>query len=470
MYQSMVLIELQELLERDKNRMTEQTEKKQFYRTVLALLVPMALQNLINVGISSVDVIMLGRVGEKVLSGASLGSQVQFIMSLVLFGLTSGASVLIAQYWGKGDKDSIATVFGIAMKTAALVGIFFAIVTECMPKRIMTLFTNDTEVILQGIEYLRIVAISYAISAITMVYLNTMRGMERVAIATVTYLTSMIVNIVVNGLLIFGLFSFPKMGIAGAAIGTLLARMVELLVVLFYNWKKNDVLPFRISFLFRKNSLLFRDFVKYSIPVVFNELMWGAGVSTIAAILGHMGSSAVAANSVAQVVRQLATVVAFGVASTTAILIGKAIGEGKLDIAKEYGKRFRRLGIITGIAGAIVVLLARPIVLEAFTLSVESRYYLGIMMLVMSYFVVGQSYNTTLIVGIFRGGGDTLFGLILDVSVMWGISIAFGALGAFFFDFSVPLVYIILLSDEVIKIPITTWRYRTYRWLQNVTR
>ena len=450
--------------------MTEQTEKKQFYRAVLTLLIPMALQNLINVGISSVDVIMLGRVGEKVLSGASLGSQVQFIMSLILFGLTSGASVLIAQYWGKGDKDSIAAVFGMAMKTAALVGIFFAVITECMPKRIMMLFTDDAEVILQGVRYLRVVAFSYTVSAITMVYLNTMRGMERVAIATVTYLISMITNIVGNSFFIFGLGSFPKMGVAGAAIGTLLARIAELVVVIFYNWKKNEVLAFRFSFLFRRDSLLFRDFVKYSIPVIFNELMWGAGVSTIAAILGHMGSSAVAANSVAQVVRQLATVVAFGVSSTTAILIGKAIGEGKLETAKEYGKRFRKLSIITGIAGAVVVLLARPIVMTAFTLSEESRYYLGVMMLVMSYFVIGQSYNTTLVVGIFRGGGDTLFGLILDVSIMWGISIAFGAVGAFFLDFSVPLVYIILLSDEVIKIPITTWRYRTYRWLQNVTR
>lgn len=450
--------------------MAEQTEKKLFYRTVFALLIPMALQNLINVGISSIDVIMLGRVGEKVLSGASLGSQVQFIMSLILFGLTSGSSVLIAQYWGKGDKDSIATVFGMAMKMAALVGIFFMVFTEWMPDKIMKIFTNDTEVIAQGVLYLRIVAVSYAISAVTMVYLNTMRGMERVAVATVTYLISMMTNIVVNGLLIFGLFFFPKMGVEGAAIGTLLARIAELLVVIFYNWKKNDVLAFRISFLFRKDKLLFRDFLKYSVPVVFNELMWGAGVSMIAAILGHMGSSAVAANSVAQVVRQLATVVAFGVSSTTAILIGKVIGEGKLDMAKEYGRRFRRLSIITGLIGAAVVLLARPIVMQAFTLSEEARGYLGIMMLIMSYFVVGQSYNTTLIVGIFRGGGDTLFGLILDVSVMWGISILFGAVGAFVFRLSVPLVYMILLSDEVIKIPITTWRYRTYRWLQDVTR
>ena len=450
--------------------MAEQTEKKQFYRTVFTLLIPMALQNLINVGISSIDVIMLGRVGEKVLSGASLGSQVQFIMSLILFGLTSGASVLIAQYWGKGDKDSIATVFGMAMKMAALVGIFFMVLTEWMPDTIMKIFTNDTEVIEQGVRYLRIVAVSYAISAVTMVYLNTMRGMERVTVATVTYLISMVTNIVVNGLLIFGLFFFPKMGVEGAAIGTLLARIAELLAVMFYNWRKNDVLVFRFSFLFRQDKLLFQDFVKYSVPVVFNELMWGAGVSMIAAILGHMGSSAVAANSVAQVVRQLATVVAFGVSSTTAILIGKVIGEGKLEMAKEYGRRFRRLSVITGLVGAAVVLMARPIVMQAFTLSEEARGYLGMMMLIMSYFVVGQSYNTTLIVGIFRGGGDTLFGLILDVSVMWGISILFGAVGAFFFQLQVPLVYMILLSDEVIKIPITTWRYRTYRWLRDVTR
>jgi len=450
--------------------MAERTEKRQFYKIVLMLLVPMALQNLINVGISSIDVIMLGRVGEKVLSGASLGSQVQFIMSLILFGLTSGASVLIAQYWGKKDKESISKVFGIAMKMAALVGLFFTIVTECIPWNIMGIFTNDTEVMEQGVLYLRIVAISYAISSITMVYLNTMRSMERVTIATITYLTSMITNIIVNALLIFGLFFFPKMGIEGAAIGTLIARIAEFGVVIIYNTRKNDVLPFHFSYLFKKDKMLRKDFATYSIPVVFNELMWGAGVSTIAAILGHMGSSAVAANSVAQVVRQLATVVAFGVSSTTAIMIGKVIGEGKFDVAKEYGKRFRRLSLLTGFAGAVIVLLARPVVLNAFTLSEESRHYLGIMMLVMSYFVIGQSYNTTLIVGVFRGGGDTLFGLILDVSIMWGVSILFGAIGAFWFHFSVPVVYMILLSDEIIKIPITTLRYYSYKWLKNVTR
>jgi Na+-driven multidrug efflux pump len=205
-------------------------------------------------------------------------------------------------------------------------------------------------------------------------------------------------------------------------------------------------------------------------PVVINELMWGTGVSMNAAVLGHLGSSVVAANSVAQVARQLATVVAFGVASAAAIMIGKAIGEKKEEVAKEYGKRFVILSILVSIVGALVVLLVRPLAMANMSVSDDATKYLSMMMLVMTYFVIAQAYNATMIVGVFRAGGDTKFGLILDVSTMWGGSILLGALAAFVFHWSVPVVYIILMADELIKLPITTWRYKSYKWINNVTR
>ena len=445
-------------------------DKKSFYRAVLILVIPLALQNLINVGVTATDVIMLGKVGEKVLSGASLGGQVQFIMTLIFFGLTSGASVLIAQYWGKGDVPTIEKVLGMSLKISVTIAFAFAVVTYAVPVPIMHLLSSDGQVVTEGAKYLRIVCFSYMFTAVTMVYLNTLRSVERVLISTVVYTVSLLTNIVMNALLIFGLFGFPQLGIRGAAIGTLIARIVEFSIVIFYDRKLNKIFRFHWRLLLVKDRMLSADFRKFSVPVIANELMWGSGVAVVAAILGQMGSAASAANSVAQVVRQLATVIAFGVSSAAAIMIGKVIGEGKTDVAREYGRRFVWISLIAGTFGAIVVLIVRPVALSQMSMSAQATQYLSAMMYVMSYFVIGQAYNTTMVVGIFRAGGDTKIGLVIDIAFMWGISILFGAIGAFVLKLSVPVVYIILLSDEVLKLPVTTWRYKKYIWLRNITR
>jgi len=445
-------------------------DNKSFYKAVMVLVIPLALQNLINVGVSATDVIMLGRVGEKVLSAASLAGQIQFIMTLIFFGLTSGASVLIAQYWGKGDVPTIEKVLGISIKLTLYISICFLVVTYVFPAQIMHLLTNDTVVIEEGAKFLRIMCFSYVISALTMVYLNTLRSVENVFISTFVYLVSFIINLALNPILIFGLFGLPALGIRGSAIATVIARIIEFSIVVFYDRKRNKIFRFRFNMLFVKDKQLSSDFIKFSLPVILNELLWGSGVAVIAAILGHLGSAATAANSVAQVLRQLATVVSFGLASATAIMIGKVIGEGKIEVAREYGRRFIILSLIAGVLGAISILFARPFVLANLNMSLEANQYLSKMMLVMSYFVIGQAINTTLIVGVFRAGGDTKFGLIVDVVVMWTVSIGVGYLAAFVFKLSVPIVYVILLSDEIIKIPFAMWRYKTYKWLRNVTR
>ena len=430
----------------------------------------MALQNLINVGVSSADVIMLGKVGETSLSASSLAGQVQFIMTLIFFGLTSGAAVLTAQYWGKKDIRTIEKVLAIVMRFALIVSIIFTMAVLLFPRPIMKIFTSEEAVITEGIQYLKIVGLSYIFMAITMIYLNIMRSVERVIISTVVYLISLIINVILNAVFIFGLFGLEPMGIRGAALATLIARITEFIIVWFYAKKINKVLKFHIKDLFHNESALMKDFFTFAIPVMLNELIWGAGTSTNAAIIGHLGSSVVAANSVTQVTRQLAMVVAFGLANATAIIIGKAIGEQKEELAKVYAKRFIRLTLLLGFIGAIVILGVSSIAQSQLTLSAEARGYLKVMMFVMSYFAIGQAYNTTMVVGVFRAGGDTKFGLILDVSTLWGCSIFFGALAAFVWKLPVPIVYMIIMSDEIIKIPLTTLRYKSYKWVRNVTR
>ena len=440
----------------EKSKYTKTINWKQFYRNVFALVIPIAIQNLINVGVTATDVIMLGKVGEKVLSGASLAGQIQYIMTLIFYGVTSGATVLTAQYWGKKDTRTIEKVLGMGLSAGLIVAVVFAGAALGMPETLMRIYTSDPEVIAEGVKYLRIVGFSYVFMAVTQVYLNIMRSIERVMVATFIYLISLLMNIVVNAVLIFGLFGFPVMGVRGAAIGTLCARAAETVMVLVYA-------------IFR-NKVLLKDFARYSMPVVLNELMWGLGTSANTAVIGHLGSAAVAANSVAQVARQLATVVTFGISHATAIYLGKTIGEGKMELAKAYGKRFVWLSLILGILGGVLILISAPIANANLALTGPAKNYLSFMFFVMSYFTVAQAFNTTMVVGVFRAGGDTKFGLIMDVSTMWGFSILLGAVAAFILHASVPVVYVILMSDELIKVPITLKRYLTYKWLRDVTR
>ena len=356
---------------------------KLFYKSVFALVIPMALQNLINVGVTATDVIMLGKVGEKVLSGASLAGQVQFIMTLIFYGTTSGATVLTAQYWGKKDTRTIEKILGIGLRTGLTTAVVFAVAALGIPGLLMRIYTSDPVVIAEGVKYLRIVALSYIFMAVTQVYLNIIRSMEKVVIATFIYAVSLGLNIIINAVLIFGMFGFPKLGIAGAAIGTLCARGAETIMVLFYAFLKNKIVRIRLQDMLHIDPVLWKDFLVYALPVVLNELMWGLGSSANTAVAGS---------------------------------------------------------------------------------------YLSFMFFVMSYFTVAQAFNTTMVIGIFRSGGDTKFGMIMDVSTMWGCSILLGAAAAFIFHAGVPVVYMILMSDELIKIPITIKRYLSFKWLKDVTR
>ncbi len=443
---------------------------KNFLKMALALVIPLSLQNLINVGVTSADVIMLGNLNETALSGASLGGQINFIMTLIFFGITSGASVLTAQYWGKKDPNSIEQILGVSLRLGLIVSITFTIITFCIPETLMSLFSSDNDVIVEGSKYLRIVCFSYIFSSISLVYLNIMRSVEKVKISTAIYSISLLINIIFNYMFIYGKLFFPALGVQGAAISTVMARVFEVIAIIFYSHFRNKHIKVRFKYLFKVNHLLFKDFIKYSIPVTINELLWGLGTSVNAAIIGQLGSAAAAANSVAQVTRQLATVVSFGFASAAAIMIGKAIGANDLKKANEYGHSFGIISIITGIAASIIVLIVRPIALYGMNLSDLSKGYLSIMMFVMSYFVLCQSFNTTMVVGIFRAGGDTKFGLFIDATFMWCFSILLGAIAAFSLKWSVPIVYIILLSDEVVKIPIVLYRFKSYKWLNDVTR
>ena len=418
--------------------------KAQFYKNVFALVLPMALQNLINVGVTSADVIMLGKVGEIALSSSSLAGQIYFILSLILFGLTSGAAVITSQYWGKKDIDTIEKVLGIALQFGVVLGLVFCAVSQMMPETLMKIFTSEPEVIESGAAYLKIVSWSFPLASGTLVFLNIMRSVEKVIISTVVYLVSLIFNVIFNAVFIFGLGPAPEMGVEGAAVATLLARVVEVIIVLGYCKFFKQTIHVRMKYLLSRDKTLMGDFKVYALPVVLNELAWGVGMSAVAAVIGHMGSAAVAANSVTQVTRQLSQVVIFGIANATAIILGRTIGENKEELARIYGDRLVKLSAILGLFASGVVFCVGPIAKRFLTLSPQASEYLSQMMLIMTFYVICQAIDVTYIVGVFRAGGDTRVGLILDAVSLWGICIPLGFIAAFILELPVWAVICVL--------------------------
>ena len=446
-------------------------EKRQFYKMVFALVLPIALQNLINVGVTAADVIMLGMVGETALSAGSLANQVSFILNLLMFGMSSGAAVLTAQYWGKKDTVTIEKILGISMRLAIVAGLLFMAAALLIPRQLMLIFTREEEIIAAGIPYLRVVAFSYLLMAVNMTYLNLMRSVERVLIGMITYAVSLGVNVVLNAIFIFGLFGCPAMGTAGAALGTTLARVTEFIIILIYNNKFNDILNIRLNLLAVKDRQLTRDFIRYASPVIMNELAWGCGMAMLSAMMGHLGSAAVAAHSVTQTSRQLAMVVSMGLAGAAAIVLGKTIGEGNEKLARIQAGRFVKMAAILGVAGSLFILaIVRPAVLHFMVMTPQASRYLGYMMFILAYFCFFQSLGTIFIVGIFRAGGDTRVGLALDLTGLWGCAVFLGSIAAFLLKWPVPAVYVVISFDEIVKLPFSVKRYLSGKWLKNITR
>lgn len=444
-------------------------KQSSFNQEMFRLALPMVIQNLITTAVSSADVIMLGWVSQTALSAGSLASQIMFILNLVYAGISSGIGMLAAQYWGKKDTRSIEEIMGIGMKLSVPVSFLFFVLARFFPQMLMKIFTSDPELIQAGLSYLKIVGISYLLMSISQVYLCTMRSIERVVFATFTNASALLLNILLNAVLIFGLFGFPQMGITGVAWATTIARGVELLVCMA-DACRFPVIRFRPKLFFQHNAVLFQDFIKYSLPAFGNEVSWGLAFSMYSVIMGHLGSDMVAANAVVVVARNLGTVVCFGIANAGAIILGKSIGAGHRERVKEDASRFCRITFFSGIAGGILILCLRPVFMGMADLTETSRGYLSVMLYINGYYVLGQAMNTTLICGVFRSGGDSRWGFLCDLVDMWLFAVPLGFFSAFVLNLHPLAVYFLICLDEFVKMPFIYQHYRSYRWLNDITR
>lgn len=447
------------------------TDKNIFYSRIFKLVLPIIIQNLLSSAVSSADVIMLNYVGQSSISAVSLASQYANILFMVFYGLGTGATILCAQYYGKGDMQAIQVVEGIALRFSMAISILFAGMALVIPNWMMRLFTNDAELIAVGASYLRFMSVSYLCCGIAEVYLAILRSIGQVAISTALNVLAFSLNIVLNAVFIFGLFGAPRLGAAGVGIATSISRFVELLACFMVS-RFRDGIKLDFRYLFAKNKLLFKDFVRLSLPALGNDIVWSVAFAMYSVIIGHLGTDAVAANSFVVVVRNFGTILCFGMASAGGILLGNMIGENKLEEARDAAKQIMKLTVISGAIGGLIVVAAMPIVLNyaSSSLSGQAMHYLKYMLWINTYYIMGAAVNTTLIAGAFRAGGDSRFGFICDAITMWCYGVPLGFLAAFVLKLPVMWVYFLLCTDEFVKWPWVFRHYRSGKWLNNITR
>ena len=444
-------------------------EAKSFYKDLRNVVQPMAIQNLISSAVNSADVIMLGYIGQTAIAAASLAGNVAFILFMVSTGLSSGLVMLCAQYWGKKDTESIKTLLGIGLRICCTVEIIVALIAAFYPRILMLIFTQEEALIAEGCKYLRAASFSYVCLSFSQMYQAGFKSIERVKIVTITSTTSLFLNIGLNAVFIFGLFGLPKMGITGVGIATSIARFIEMLICFIYAGRQKDV-HFSISCIFRRNKLLTKDFIRYSMPAVGNELVWGAAFAMYSVIMGHLGEDIVAANSVVNTVRQLGSVLCFGMAYGGAIVLGKYMGAGDMAVAERNASRLARVTILSGVLGAVLIICLFPVLPFIADLNETAAHYRNVLLFINAFSVIGASINTVLICGIFRAGGDSKFGFIADSIDMWCVSVPLGLISAFVLKLPPLWVYLILFLDEFEKMPFVIHHYFKKGWLRNITR
>ena len=442
-----------------------------FFKVLLGLALPIALQDLIKFSLSLTDNLMVGSLSQEALSAVTLANQPFFVFSLLSFGMASGGGILTAQYYGKHDPLSISKTVSITLSVGLLGAFLFGSVMLLFPEWVMGIFTADPVIMGLGVEYLEIQGWTYFLFGFTNTLIMLMRSTRDVKIGLIITTCTFFLNLFFNWVLIFGNLGMPALGVRGAAIGTLMARIIECAAMILYIRFMDRHLHFRFSKLFHFDPILFKDFVRFSLPVAINEGGWSTGIAAQSVVLGHMGTAAVAASSIVTTAQQIALVFIFGVAGASAPILGNLLGSGKnLDQARPYANTLLAAGLFVGAIACVLLYFSKDFFIPLYQIPQETKNLAISLLVIQCLMTMTQAYTTPAIVGVLRSGGDTLFTTCVDIGCLWLFSIPLGYLAGFYWMLPLPLVFLILRSDEVIKIPILIWRLRQGKWIKNVTR
>lgn len=453
---------------------------KPFLKRTFAITIPIVLQNLLNTLVNLVDTLMIGQLGETSIAAVGLANKLFFVFALLMFGVSSGSSILSAQYYGKGELINIRRVLRISLIIGMGGSMLFAVPGLFAPEFVMSIFTPLEGTISEGAKYLVIIVFSYPLTAVTMTYISILRSMNYVKLPVIITTVSILVNVFFNYALIYGHFGFPKMGVAGAALATLIARIVEcvVLLILIYSHKAGDgKLGDFVHLKYDKakekgKAFINRAFlVKYlstASPVIANEFMWGLGVTMYSLVYGRMGDAATAAITITNTVEQVALVFFFGICHAAAVILGNELGSDKLDMAEEHAKNYIAMMFSLAIVGAVVVLAIRNPVAALFDVSDEVLNYVRLCITVFALYMPIRMLNTLFIVAILRSGGDTKATFLLDTTGVWLIGIPMAVLGGLVLKYPIYIVYAMILIEEFYKLVLGYLRYMKKIWLRNI--
>lgn len=441
-------------------------KEKAFYTSVLSIMLPVALQQAINMGVNMLDTMMLGSFGEVQLSASSLANQYYAFFSVLCMGIIGGSSVLAAQYWGAGNSEKVRETFSMALRLAVGAALFFTVLTLSIPDRIMRIYTSELAVIDQGVRYLRITAFIFAIHGTGLVAAQLMRSVGQAKLGLVVSIISFVINILANYIFIFGKFGAPRMEIAGAALGTLLARTAEFAVTFLYILVIDKKLRLRPKHLLVSPSPAFyKSYFCLGAPVLVSDALLGLGGNIVSVILGHMGAAVVAGNAICQVIDRLCTVVISGISNASGIITGNTIGLGDKRQAIEQGETFYLLSIIFGAVGSVLIFLLGPLTISLYRVSSETIQITRQLMNAYVVIIFFQAVQSVMTKGVLRGGGDTKFLMKADILFMWLVSIPLGIASGLIFGWPAWLTMLCLRADYGIKSVWCVSRLMSGKWI-----
>lgn len=440
-----------------------------FYRKLWSLMIPIVLQQLMLALVAVADAFMLGGVDQDYMSSVSLATQIQFIQNMFLSAGTAGLSILGAQYWGKKDLRTMDDIFCMALRICGLVSLATFLACMFIPQYLMAFFTNEPVLISYGVSYLHIAGFSYLLTGISQCYLIVMKTSEHARTTAIVSSATVCLNIVLNAILIYGLFGLPALGVRGAAIATLISRICELTASIIISFRPGYLHP-NASRILHRSPELARDFRQCVLPLLGAALIWGIGFTSYSSFMGHMGTDAAAANSVAAVVRDLVCCLSSGISGAAGIMVGNELGAGNLERGKQYGIRLLKISALCGVCMQLIMLASAPVILHFVKLTPEATRYLKGMFLVLAVYMIGRAINDVTINGIFGAGGDTMFDMYSLIVCMWFIAIPLAAAGTYWLHWPAVVVYACTCIDEVGKLPWVLYHFRKYRWVRDLTR
>lgn len=443
---------------------------KYFYKTFFSLYLVVALQNIIVFSVNLADSVMLGTYSETAMSGVSLANQIQFLLQMFVGGAANGLVVIASQYWGKKQIQPIKKVFAAAFAAAIIMSAVLSVIVFFFPAGVLGILSPETEIVAEGVRYIKILVFTYIIFAVNNIFVALMRSVEAVKIGFYSSVLSLVCNIGLNYLLIEGHFGFPEMGVEGAAIATLISRIAEFILVLVYVFFVDKKLKLKLSEVFHLEKQYVGDYIKAGLPLIGSGGSWGVAMTVQSAVIGRLGAAAIGANAVASPVFQVISVLYSSSSNASSVLIGKTVGENDIPRVKRYAKKLQLLYLCIGVLSSALLFAIRDFIVSFYNVSDETAALSVVFINILAVTVIGSSYEAPCLCGIVSGGGDTKFVFKNDIIFMWCLVLPLSMLSAFVFHWPVAVTFFILKADQIAKCFVAIPKVNRYKWIKVLTR